>query len=60
MINSIRTQADKLNINIRLGEAIVWLFAALFYALGWVVGFVWRAIRWAVAAIIVGFEAGKG
>lgn len=58
MIESIRTQADKLKSTVPPEQMVLWLFSAIFYAIGWLCGFVWRAVAWIVAAVIAGFKAG--
>lgn len=49
---------------IRVGRALLTLLAALFFALGWFVGMVFRgsalALGWAVTAARIGFGDGRG
>lgn len=41
-------------------DALLWLLCAPFYALGWLVGALVRCVLWAVAAMIAGYQQGRG
>ena len=43
-----------------MGEALLLLASVPFWALGWLVGFVWACILWVAASIVEGYQAGKG
>lgn len=43
-----------------MGEALLLLASVPFWALGWLVGFVWACILWVAAAVVAGYRAGQG
>ena len=43
-----------------LVEIVLLLVSLPFWALGWLVGFVWACILWVAASIVEGYQAGKG
>lgn len=45
--------------DIHFGRLMLTVFAALFFAVGWTVGKAWRAFAWSLAAVQVGFQAGR-
>lgn len=45
---------------IRFGRTLLTLFAAFFYALGWLLGAIWLALVWSVTAMKVGIQDGSG
>ena len=45
---------------IRFLRVLLTLLAAPFFALGWIVGMIWVAVTWILAAAALGFEQAKG
>ena len=41
---------------IRILRILLTVLAAPFYVIGFVVGFVWLAVRWTISALIIGFS----
>lgn len=60
MIQSIKLQADKLKITMKPADVAIGLLAAPFWLLGWIAGVLWHIATLVVAALIVGFKAGRG
>lgn len=45
---------------IRFVRVLLTIIAAPFFAIGWLVGMIWVAFTWVLAAAAVGFEQAKG
>lgn len=58
MIEQINRQFDTIDVDTRTG--VLWLVSVPFFLLGWLVGFLWRCILWCIAALLAGFNSGKG
>jgi len=43
-----------------IGDVLLTGLGIVPFAVGWLVGIVWRVLSWLVAAVIVGFESGRG
>ncbi len=43
-----------------LVEALLLLVSLPFWALGWLVGFVWACVLWIAASVVAGYRAGQG
>jgi hypothetical protein len=43
-----------------IGDVLLTGLGIVPFAVGWLVGIVWRMLSWLVAAVIVGFESGRG
>lgn len=58
MIRDINIQVARLHID--LASALLWLVCLPWYSLGWLAGFGVRCVLWIVAAVVAGYQAGRG
>jgi uncharacterized membrane protein len=57
-----RVQLDDISAQARqvhLGRALLTVFAAVFFAIGWTFGRVFYCLAWCGVAVRVGFQAGR-
>lgn len=53
-------QAQVLRLPTDASAALLWAVSAPWYALGWLVGFFVRCLLWGVAALVAGYQSGRG
>ena len=57
-----RVQLDDITVQarqVRFGRALLTVFAAVFFTVGWVVGRAFLAVAWCAVAVKVGWQAGR-
>ena len=60
MLSLVQSRYEQMHVEVNVGAGLLWLVTAPFFALGWLIGFLWRCLLWCVAAIIIGFQSGRG
>lgn len=45
--------------NIHFGRTVLTVLIGVLFAIGWIAGKVWRSVAWSLAAVKVGFQAGR-
>lgn len=60
MIDSIKTHYNEIDPLTAIKTAVLWLFSAPFYGLGWLVGKIVSMFVWAWAAMKAGYLQGRG
>jgi hypothetical protein len=54
-VDRIRVEARE----IQFGRTLLTIFAAVFFAVGWVAGRAWGALAWSAAAVKVGWQEAR-